>query len=177
MNHAHIVPVRRRGHGSCWHLSTSGQDSLSKGAYHRMLFFHLHCAAVHGRSRVESVTSSDFIAQRHGQAPIRICLHATPFPGQSDCACDAHIVCAGGLTCWLVQVDFVLTRYIIFNPWPSIADMIMHEFGMRSDCQNYNLSGQDSCASVTLVSLARELLTERFPLVLADTTVCLPCPK
>ena len=76
-----------------------------EGVYHRMLFFHLHCAAVHGRSRVESVTSSVFIAQRHGQAPIRICLHATPFPGQSDCACDAHIVCAGGLTCWLVQVD------------------------------------------------------------------------
>lgn len=74
-----------------------------------------------------------------------------------------------------MHVDVVLTACTIFNPKPSVAEMIMHEFGMRSDCQNYNLSGQGSSAGVMLVSLAKDLLTVSFLLLLANTTICLPC--
>ncbi|KAK9915606.1 hypothetical protein WJX75_001416 [Coccomyxa subellipsoidea] len=74
------------------------------------------------------------------------------------------------------EVDFVLTACTIFNPKPSLAEMIMHEFGMRSDCQNYNLSGQGSSAGVMLVSLARDLLTANpgtVALILAhDNVTC-----
>ncbi|KAK9901087.1 hypothetical protein WJX75_003440 [Coccomyxa subellipsoidea] len=34
------------------------------------------------------------------------------------------------------EVHFVLTACTISNPWPSMADLIMHDFDMRSDCQN-----------------------------------------
>ena len=71
----------------------------------------------------------------------------------------------------------MLTACTIFNPWPSIADMIMHKFGMLSDCQNYNLLGQGSSGGVMLVSLARDLLTVSFPIALANTEICLPCPS
>ncbi len=71
----------------------------------------------------------------------------------------------------------MLTACTVFSPSPSIAEMIMHEFGMRSDCQDYNLSGQGSSAGVMLVSLARDLLTVKLSLVLAHTSMCLPCSK
>lgn len=57
----------------------------------------------------------------------------------------------------------MLTTCTVFNPMPSMSAMIMHEFGMRADCQNYSLSGQGCSAGVMLISLAKDLLTVRLP--------------
>ncbi|CAL8464193.1 g3728 [Coccomyxa elongata] len=76
------------------------------------------------------------------------------------------------------EVDFVLTTCTVFNPMPSMSAMIMHEFGMRSDCQNYSLSGQGCSAGVMLISLAKDLLTAnpgKVALVVAHENITSSC--
>ena len=55
----------------------------------------------------------------------------------------------------------MITTCTLFNPMPSMSSMIMNEFGMRSDCQNYSCAGMGCAGGVAMLALAQDLLTVR----------------
>ena len=73
-----------------------------------------------------------------------------------------------------LQVDFVITTCTLFNPMPSMSSMIMNEFGMRSDCQNYSCAGMGCAGGVAMLALAQDLLTV-CPMTTESTVCCRVC--
>lgn len=59
------------------------------------------------------------------------------------------------------DVDVLVTNCSLFCPTPSLAAMVIHRFGMRSDVDAYNLGGMGCSAGLLATSLAAKLLRER----------------
>lgn len=56
------------------------------------------------------------------------------------------------------DVDIVVTVCTVFNPCPSMASMIVNEFGLRRDVKTYHLGGMACSAGAVAVGLVRDLL-------------------
>ena len=61
------------------------------------------------------------------------------------------------------SIDVVVVNCSLFNPTPSLASMLVHRFGLRSDVDAYNLGGMGCSAGVLATGLAAKLLAERGP--------------
>eukprot|EP00814_Leptocylindrus_danicus_P001357 CAMPEP_0116020440 /NCGR_PEP_ID=MMETSP0321-20121206/9796_1 /TAXON_ID=163516 /ORGANISM="Leptocylindrus danicus var. danicus, Strain B650" /LENGTH=518 /DNA_ID=CAMNT_0003491127 /DNA_START=47 /DNA_END=1600 /DNA_ORIENTATION=+ len=59
------------------------------------------------------------------------------------------------------DIDFLVINCSLFSPTPSLCAMVINHFGMRSDCESFNLSGMGCSASLIAVSLAKRLLQTR----------------
>jgi len=56
------------------------------------------------------------------------------------------------------DVDILVVNCSLFNPTPSLAAMIINNYGMREDIMCYNLSGMGCSASPIAVDLASQML-------------------
>lgn len=59
------------------------------------------------------------------------------------------------------DVDAVVVNCSLFAPTPSLADMVVNKYKMRSDVRAYNLSGMGCSAGIIALDLARQLLQVR----------------
>lgn len=56
------------------------------------------------------------------------------------------------------DIDIVITNCSLFCPTPSLSAMIMANYGMRADCENYSLGGMGCSAGLISIKLANDLL-------------------
>jgi len=56
------------------------------------------------------------------------------------------------------NIDILIVNCSLFNPTPSLSEMIINKYKLRSNVKNYNLSGMGCSAGVLAVELARDLL-------------------
>jgi predicted naringenin-chalcone synthase len=56
------------------------------------------------------------------------------------------------------DINILVVNCSLFSPTPSLCSMIMNEFGLRSDCSSYNLSGMGCSAGVISIELVKNLL-------------------
>ena len=56
------------------------------------------------------------------------------------------------------DIDIVITACTVFNPTPSMASMIVNEFGLRRDVKTFHLGGMACSAGVVAVGLVEDLL-------------------
>jgi hypothetical protein len=56
------------------------------------------------------------------------------------------------------DIDIVVVNCSLFNPTPSLSEMVINYFKMRSNIINYNLSGMGCSAGIIALDLARDLL-------------------
>jgi len=56
------------------------------------------------------------------------------------------------------DIDILIVNCSLFNPTPSLSEMIINKYKMRSDVRNYNLAGMGCSAGVISIDLARDLL-------------------
>eukprot|EP01114_Cavostelium_apophysatum_P006083 TRINITY_DN1729_c0_g1_i1.p1 TRINITY_DN1729_c0_g1~~TRINITY_DN1729_c0_g1_i1.p1 ORF type:complete len:498 (-),score=107.14 TRINITY_DN1729_c0_g1_i1:44-1537(-) len=56
------------------------------------------------------------------------------------------------------DIDILIVNCSLFNPTPSIAEMIINKYKLRSDCRTYNISGMGCSAGLVSVDLAKDLL-------------------
>ncbi|MEW5303445.1 MAG: hypothetical protein WDW36_006135 [Sanguina aurantia] len=59
------------------------------------------------------------------------------------------------------DIDILVTTCSIYNPTPSMASMVVSEFGMRSDIQSYHLGGMGCSNGVVAINLVRDMLIAR----------------
>jgi len=59
------------------------------------------------------------------------------------------------------DIDFLVINCSLFSPTPSLCAMVLNKFGMRENCQTYNLSGMGCSASLISIELAKQLLQTR----------------
>lgn len=72
-------------------------------------------------------------------------------------------------------IDIVITNCSVVCPIPSLASMVIHKFGLRSDVRSFNLSGMGCSAGLISVSLAKDLLSihgDSLALILSTESVC-----
>lgn len=55
-------------------------------------------------------------------------------------------------------IDILITNCSVFCPTPSLSDMVVNKFSMRSNIMSFHLSGMGCSAGIIAVSLAKDLL-------------------
>jgi len=58
------------------------------------------------------------------------------------------------------EIDVLIINCSLFSPTPSLCAMVTSHFGMRSDCETYNLAGMGCSASLISIDLAKKLLSK-----------------
>lgn len=56
------------------------------------------------------------------------------------------------------EIDILVVNCSLFNPTPSLADMVMNRYKLRGNTLCYNLSGMGCSAGVLAIDLANHLL-------------------
>lgn len=56
------------------------------------------------------------------------------------------------------DIDILIVNCSLFNPTPSIVEMIINKYKMRSDCKSFNLAGMGCSAGLVSIDLAKDLL-------------------
>lgn len=59
------------------------------------------------------------------------------------------------------SIDILVVNCSLFAPTPSLASMIINEFGMRTDISSYNLSGMGCSAGLISIELVKNILAGR----------------
>jgi len=92
-------------------------------------------------------------------------LHEPPNMGMASARAEAEEVLTGCLDQLFaktkvkpVDIDILVVNCSLFNPTPSLAEMVMNKYKMRSSTRVYNLSGMGCSAGVVSMDLARDLL-------------------
>lgn len=65
------------------------------------------------------------------------------------------------------DIGILVVNCCLFNPTPSLSDIIVNHYKLRGNVLVYNLSGMGCSAGVLAVDFAKQLLQVRFPLILS----------
>ncbi|KAL9255002.1 3-ketoacyl-CoA synthase 2-like protein [Drosera capensis] len=72
------------------------------------------------------------------------------------------------------KIGIVVTNCCVFNPVPSLSDMIMNRHKMKDDVLSYNISGMGCSASLIAVGLAKQLLQvhkDKYALIVSTENI------
>ncbi|XP_020521585.1 3-ketoacyl-CoA synthase 6 isoform X2 [Amborella trichopoda] len=117
----------------------------------------------------ESVKFQFRILERSGLGE-RTCVppalhYIAPDPTMADARAEAELVIFSAMDALFERtgikpqdVDFLIVNCSMFSPTPSLSDMVINKYKMRSNIKSFNLSGMGCSPSPISVNIARDLL-------------------